>query len=396
MHAKGGMPQCRYCLKRFYGWPQFMGHFSQASCPVLHRVSEDHVDPARTPATGNAVVRHPEHPLPTTDAESAPAQGTHASGSAVDMQPAGLADPDPVPLFHRQTFQELARRLDLRTLRAKIRDTNLLYHCPECFQRVTHPSYLARHACKMHPPIADAQDRVLSWALSKGRVSKPCEWCGDSRFRRTEAHLKACPVLWVVGHFLARLSTLEDPSQATLHGSFRRSSGRAAAAGAGGVCSVWGLHEGRPATTGIDRSTVHGTEPGRDGGGHGQEGHGCGQGPPPTAPGGGGSWITAAEACQGGDERSGEAPWSRPRDQLSSVLVVALLARARPRRFGPDLVVLLLRLDLASLATGRFSGRPRRRGGRSATSAGIRRRSAAGTSSMATELGPPAVGSKRI
>ena len=32
-----GMPQCRFCMKKFYGWPQFMGHFSQSACPVLHK-----------------------------------------------------------------------------------------------------------------------------------------------------------------------------------------------------------------------------------------------------------------------------------------------------------------------------------------------------------------------
>ena len=49
-HALRGRPQCRHCLKCFYGWPQFMGHFSQRACPILHYVTPaPHVTPTPKP-----------------------------------------------------------------------------------------------------------------------------------------------------------------------------------------------------------------------------------------------------------------------------------------------------------------------------------------------------------
>ena len=36
IHSFRGLPQCRHCMKKFYRWPQLMGHISQQACPVLH------------------------------------------------------------------------------------------------------------------------------------------------------------------------------------------------------------------------------------------------------------------------------------------------------------------------------------------------------------------------
>ena len=280
-HAKGGLPQCRYCLKRFYGWPQFMGHFSQEACPVLHRTSrKDPLDPHSKPEpTPPAAPSTPKLAVPVSESGLAPAHGAPAPGS---MDPTddhlALAHPDPIPLFYREHLQDLARNADILTLRNQIRMSNLLCHCPECFQKVTRPAYLTRHACQMHSHIAAVQDQVVSWALAKGRLSKPCEWCGDSQYTRTAAHLKACPVLWIVGHFLIRHSTLEDQAQTSLHGAFGRARGRPADPGAGGVCPVRGLHESRAPelNRGSLRSYFHGTQPGRHGGDGGPEqGDGC-------------------------------------------------------------------------------------------------------------------------
>ena len=234
--AMGGRPQCRFCLKKFYGWPQFMGHFSQNACPRLDLSTPPHQD---------ATVK----PRLDTDAEDGPVcsappavtvLATSGAFAPINTEPAdALAEPDPVPLFHRPALQELARSGKIRQLAQEIRESQLLNHCPECFQRVTRPAYLSRHAVKMHESVRLIQQSVEQWAQQRSGLTKPCQWCGDNSFTRHSLHLKACPVLWMVGHFLGRHSSLQDPGQAVLYG-FR---GRGAPGGSPGVRSIWGLHD---------------------------------------------------------------------------------------------------------------------------------------------------------
>ena len=281
-----------------------MGHFSQEACPILHRTRrKDPPDSRSDPQTAPPDTSHtPAVSTFANESGPAPAHGAPAPGSTdPDDHHLALARPDPTPLFYRETLQDLARKSDVVELRRQIRMSNLLCHCPECFQKVTRPSYLTRHACQMHPHIAAVQDRVVSWALAKGRLSKPCEWCGDSQYTRTAAHLKACPVLWIVGHFLIRHSTLEDHTQASLHGAFSR-----ARPGAGGVCSIRGLHESRAPE--LHRGSLNGTQPGRHGsdGGAGQ-GDGCRSGSSQDPARRGGRQHPTAEMGEGGQQGSGQA-----------------------------------------------------------------------------------------
>ena len=319
-HAKGGLPQCRYCLKRFYGWPQFMGHFSQAACPILHRTSrKDPLDP-RSESTPTLPDTLSTHTAAASVSESglAPAHGAPAPGSTDPTDnPLALAHPDPTPLFYREPLQDLARKADVLTLRNQIRLSNLLCHCPECFQKVTRPAYLTRHACQMHSQIAAVQDKVVSWALAKGRLSKPCEWCGDSQYTRTAAHLKACPVLWIVGHFLIR----EDRAQASLHGAFGRARGRPADPGAGGVCSIRGLHESRAPelNRGSLRSYLHSTQPGRNGGDRGPgQGDGCRSGSSQDPTRRGGTQLPSTEVGEGRQQGGGQDPGDSQRQGWTS------------------------------------------------------------------------------
>ena len=389
-HAKGGLPQCRYCLKRFYGWPQFMGHFSQGACPILHRTRRE--DP---PASRSNPQPTPPDPSNTPTASEfasesgpAPAHGAPAPGSTdPDVHHLALAHPDPTPLFYRETLQDLARKSDIITLRNQIRMSNLLCHCPECFQKVTRPSYLTRHACQMHPHTAAVQDRVVSWALAKGRLSKPCEWCGDSQYTRTAAHLKACPVLWIVGHLLIRHSTLEDHTQASLHGAFSRARGRSTDPGAGGVRSVRGLYESRAPE--LHRGSLNGTQPGRHGGdgGAGQgDGRRSGSSQDPARR--GGQQHPTAEVGERGQQGSGQVTGASQR-------------QGRPSLEGPRGALLQdtgLWLDSAATDLGPAGDLSRQgpNGSRTRTRApgAPSSRIEAGTST-ATDRGPLAAGTKR-
>ncbi|CAE7806194.1 unnamed protein product, partial [Symbiodinium necroappetens] len=87
-------------------------------------------------------------------------------------------------------LQALAANRAIKELGKAIGDSGLLNHCPECFQWVSKPSYLTRHAVKMHAAVRECQDAVQFWAQSRLGLSKPCQWCGDNTFTRLGAHLK--------------------------------------------------------------------------------------------------------------------------------------------------------------------------------------------------------------
>ena len=279
-YAKGGKPQCRFCLKKFSGWPQFMGHFHQNACPRMQTFPVQSAAPADpepviTPTDTGATVECPHQTQPPVSIQTRACAPTGAEVTEA------LAEPDPVPLFHRPDLQELAKQGDVKQLGAAIRQCKLMNHCPECFQWVTKPSYLSRHAVKMHASVRALQKPVEQWAQQRGGLTKPCQWCGEANFTRHSLHLKSCPVLWMIGHFLGRHSSLRDPGQTVLHGFI----GGGTSGCQPGVRAVRGLYaEASSPPDGQSVATsLHGSDPAtgsgdaRDG-----EGNGCRQGQAPA------------------------------------------------------------------------------------------------------------------
>eukprot|EP00439_Symbiodinium_sp_Y106_P039113 s6395_g4.t1 len=142
---------------------------------------------------------------------------------AVDLpRPAALQSAADTPLFYRPELQQLARQNNLKQLVDAIHASDALNHCPECWQWVTGPSYLSRHAVKAHANVANHQTAVRDWARARGRALRPCQWCREWYQARPHQHALTCPVLWLCGHFLARFSSLADPKQAPgSHGGAR-------------------------------------------------------------------------------------------------------------------------------------------------------------------------------
>ena len=272
-HAKDGLPQCVHCAKRFYGWPQFMGHFSQQACPVLFLKSLPETPTVPAPPT-----------MSTTDASSParPAQGAFAPGSQLLEQRVEAPPPQQeVPIFDRPELQTLAKAGDLHGLAAALRKINRLHHCPQCNQWIANTSYVARHACKMHSAVKEAQPAVLQWIKQRGRLSSPCEWC-HSRYDRASAHIQACVVLWTCAHMVHAQHQLLDTRQSTLQDVFGRQSARGSQAGAQ---PLLGLHEaGQPTHHGpLVGSRCEGTggdRAGENGGGSDQTSPGAAAGTP--------------------------------------------------------------------------------------------------------------------
>ena len=265
VHAYGGQPQCRHGFKRFYGWPQFMGHFSQAACPVLHHPSDTLHSPKPnsinepSPQVDDTATLH--HDLAPSSAHGAFAPG---GGAAVTSSVAGADKPS----FSRVELQDMAKAGDQKALAAALRKNSLTLHCPACHQKVAKPSYLSRHAVKMHPQIRAHQDDVLSRAQSHHSLQRPCQWCGVD-YTRSSAHLKACPVLWLCGHFFAKFSTLQRPGQHSLldHGfaasGYGGLSGKSAGGGQSGAGRLRPSDDGEQvATTVLHRSSFTGPQRG--------------------------------------------------------------------------------------------------------------------------------------
>ena len=281
-YAKGGRPQCRFCLKKFYGWPQFMGHFSQNACPKLHLpVAPSSQTEPETPTCPSEIIpgKSPIEP----DAGPTPSPVLETSRAFAPKEPedvVALAEPDPTPLFHRPALQELARQGKLHQLGQEIRKCQLMNHCPECFQWVSSPAYLSRHAVKMHESVRLLQCSVEQWVQQRSGLTKPCQWCGDASFKRHSLHRKSCPVLWMIGHFLGRHSSLKDLGQAVLYDVH----GGGAPGSSQGVRHVWSVHDSAPGPSGSPTGRpiaagLHSRERSPSAGGRGgRAGHGGGSG----------------------------------------------------------------------------------------------------------------------
>ena len=219
-------------------------------------------------------------PVSQTEASSdtavRPAQGALAPGSLSQPSEPITAELPQTPAFHRPDLQALAKQGRIADLAAALRKLNRLHYCPECGQWIANPSYVARHACKMHPHIRNAQPAILQWIKLRGRLSSPCEWC-LCRYDRASAHIQACVVLWTCAHMLHFQNQLTDRTQRTLQDVFCRQSARG---GTEGAQPVLGLHANAEGQRTLDSPSLANRRPGagKRAGRRGARppGHGCG------------------------------------------------------------------------------------------------------------------------
>ena len=134
--AKEGRPQCNQCLQKFSGWPAFMAHFNQRSCPVMHAPERD------------AVGTEP------------PPDVTFACGA---FEPEGTSSTalaeEPVPVRMASTTA-VAKTGNLSLIAKHLREHGRIDRCPECGIHCK-PMYVTRHACKQHSWIQQAHAQVL-------------------------------------------------------------------------------------------------------------------------------------------------------------------------------------------------------------------------------------------
>ena len=180
-------------MKKFYGWPQLMGHISQQACPVLRfgeatalaaPAAETHADPVPT-----IVAREDNNPDTTFSVSTVPApELVAASGHTAQrasapsrVEDAALQQSEPPvaqrPLFERPEFVSLARQKTVKDLARAIVVSKEVQHCPHCYQWCAQSTYVARHACKMHSDIRQQQHAVQLWIKRQVPPLNPCEWC---------------------------------------------------------------------------------------------------------------------------------------------------------------------------------------------------------------------------
>ena len=187
-YAKDGQPECNSCGKRFASWRSFMGHFHQKACPVLH-------------GQATQVLSEPATSEP-------PAHGMSAPGSASLPQPDPSNLPtSPVPLMQNPEVRTAACEHSYSTLSRLIRKEILAGHCPECRYKCATNRYIARHAQQQHSHFRQSEAVVRKWAQSRGGVGQLCRWCLEQYTQSSQAHQKACPVLWACGHIINHFSS---------------------------------------------------------------------------------------------------------------------------------------------------------------------------------------------
>ena len=210
------MPQCRLCLKRFHAWPEFMGHISQQACPFL--VLQD-VAPHGNQEASKVSQQFFAQGAPAPEELPTPTAPEEASSSE---QP------------------ELAKQGDILKLSQQVRQSCSMQHCPECYQWVAKPTYLARHAVQSHSRVRDLQSAVKEWLKNRSRLQRPCEFWYQAR---PKAHLQSCPVLRISLHLMARHHNL-FPGQTRL--PYGHANGSATAGGPRGAGSVLSASHSHP------------------------------------------------------------------------------------------------------------------------------------------------------
>ena len=180
-YAKDGRLQCNQCFKKFSGWPAFMAHFNQKSCPVLRTKGQE--------AEG-----------PSSIGDSS-ACGTLAPGGGLQTRPSTKA----THVFQLQSTKDIACAGVLSRLASHLRQFGKPDKCSECGVRCN-PMYISRHACKQHPWMKQANFQDTEWVGNSQIPSNPCQWCGSQYKTTNKAHGNACPMLCVCGQLFHKYS----------------------------------------------------------------------------------------------------------------------------------------------------------------------------------------------
>ena len=189
LHACGGLPQCRLCLRTFYKWQNLKEHIESGACDRLG---------------GESLTKHPV---------KADAQAVMVQPSNEDTPPdSATGVSQNVPLFERVRFAQ--QRHDWESL---LRDpslhSDLQSHCTLCHMWIASFRHVKQHICKVHEPETPGlHDKALALCLSfKQHLVRDhqCPWC-KRKVWAPARHAQQCVVLYQLCVAKLRFQSAQD------------------------------------------------------------------------------------------------------------------------------------------------------------------------------------------
>ena len=225
--AVDGMPQCRYCRKKFTRVEGLQKHL-RGSCRVKYQQSE--------PEAAEASVERGEVPSGHEELLGCSHRAPQAEVACT-------------PLLDSPEFCTLIRTGWRSALRHKVFLRSLGLHCIICGQWASHAGGIKQHLRLAHPGAWQSKTEAVSKCSSLGLIAdSPCRYCG-LRTQEPRTHLSRCMAIFQAS--LASVLLLQD------HGTGRSRDGGAGPARGGR--GLWG-----------DKPNSCGAEPARAGTGAGE------------------------------------------------------------------------------------------------------------------------------
>ena len=213
-----GLPQCKYCHKKFPKWPGLKAHINGGHCKVL-------TSQAACPTTTTDVPTPAHHTAPGNDQLSPnPPQITNpAPGQSISKTPVGTT-PLQAELPETTQLSDTPANFDAtmwavpdqlsKLISAKGQNAIYVYetrrtlaqHCARCGQWIVHSRMMKVHWQKAHPELfLQHQAQATAASLKFPSPGSPCVFCGSTMLN-PRAHRAKCTVLWqfLLYHFFLR------------------------------------------------------------------------------------------------------------------------------------------------------------------------------------------------
>ena len=195
-HSLGGLPACKFCLKKFARWQTLAHHINYMACPVFE-------DNSLTPD------------LPTASSTETPLD---AVTTVPENQTICLPDAevhDALPLVQQPPVQHIARKGLKHFIAHKQMGSYLRQHCAICGQWTATNKVMKLHYRNTHPDIFPKLQKSIGSVIERcATPSIRCHFC-DGKHQDWRAHIYKCTTIWQC----AVLCVLQDPEHGWICGA---------------------------------------------------------------------------------------------------------------------------------------------------------------------------------
>ena len=181
LHSIGGLPTCRFCLKKFTRWQTLAQHISANRCPKY------------MPDLGTSKSTYDHQPVCKPTSAELPAEHTIAEATA-RITPEEI--PDVAPLGQKPEVLALARKGLNAFIRHPKITQQLRQTCGLCGQWIASHRTVKRHYQYSHADVLRALgDRINKYVQRTATACPTCHFC-NVRCKDWREHVSKCTTTW--------------------------------------------------------------------------------------------------------------------------------------------------------------------------------------------------------